>query len=312
MENFLLSFSSVLPLILNLAIGYFMMKIKLLDEHTSDKMNTAVFKLFLPLSLFNNIYHTDISSVFNGKLTIFMISALVISFLFLMVFVPIFVKTQNQKGVIIQAIFRGNFLIFGLPVVTALCGDEKVGLTSLLIGIIVPVYNILAVICMEFFREGKVNFKKVFLGMVKNPLIIASALGIVFVALGIKIPNVFEKSITDISKVATPMSLIVLGASFTFSSLKGNTAKLIWGALGRLVFTPLVFVPVAVYLGFRGIELATVLVFLASPTAVSSYVMAKQMGGDDVLAGQYVVVCSVSAIFTVFLWIYALVSFGLI
>lgn len=312
MENFLLSFSSVLPLILNLAIGYFMMKIKLLDEHTSGKMNTAVFKLFLPLSLFNNIYHTDISSVFNGKLTIFMISALVISFLFLMVFVPLFVKTQNQKGVIIQAIFRGNFLIFGLPVVTALCGDEKVGLTSLLIGIIVPVYNILAVICMEFFREGKVNFKKVFLGMVKNPLIIASVLGIVFVVLGIKIPTVFEKSITDISKVATPMSLIVLGASFTFSSLKGNTAKLIWGALGRLVFTPLVFVPVAVYLGFRGIELATVLVFLASPTAVSSYVMAKEMGGDDVLAGQYVVVCSISAIFTVFLWIYALVSFGLI
>ena len=312
MENFLLSFSSVLPLILNLAIGFFLMRINLLDKHTSDKMNTLVFKLFMPLSLFNNIYHTDISSVFNGKLTAFMLSALIISFIFLMVFVPLFVKTQNQKGVIIQAIFRGNFLIFGLPVVTALCGDEKVGLTSLLIGLIVPVYNILAVICMEFFREGKVNFKKVLLGMIKNPLIIASALGIAFVLIGIKIPTVFEKSITDIAKVSTPMSLIVLGASFTFSSLKGNMTKILWGAAGRLIITPLVFIPIAVYLGFRGIELATVLVFLASPTAVSSYVMAKQMGGDDVLAGQYVVVCSISAIFTVFLWIYALVSFGLI
>ncbi len=312
MNNFLLSFGAVFPLIANLLIGYFMKRINLLDDHTSDKMNTAVFKLFLPLSLFNNIYHTDISNVFNAKLTIFMVSALVISFLFLMVFVPLFVKTQNQKGVIIQAIFRGNFLIFGLPVVTALCGDEKVGLTSLLIGIIVPVYNILAVICMEFFREGKVNLKKVLLGMLKNPLIIASLSGILFVILRLKIPAILEKSIADISKVATPMSLIVLGASFTFSSLKGNTAKLIWGALGRLVFTPLIFIPIAVYMGFRGIELATVLVFLASPTAVSSYVMAKQMGGDDVLAGQYVIVCSVSAIFTVFLWIYTLVSMGLI
>lgn len=312
MNNFLLSFGAVFPLIANLLIGYFMKRVNLLDDHTSDKMNTAVFKLFLPLSLFNNIYHTDISNVFNAKLTIFMVSTLVISFLFLMIFVPLFVKTQNQKGVIIQAIFRGNFLIFGLPVVTALCGDENVGLTSLLIGIIVPVYNILAVICMEFFREGKVNLKKVLLGMLKNPLIIASVTGILFVILRLKFPAILEKSITDISKVATPMSLIVLGASFTFSSLKGNTAKLIWGALGRLVFTPLIFIPIAVYMGFRGIELATVLVFLASPTAVSSYVMAKQMGGDDVLAGQYVIVCSVSAIFTVFLWIYALVSFGLI
>lgn len=312
MENFLLSFSAVMPLILNLAIGFFLMKINLIDKHTSDKMNTLVFKVFMPLSLFSNIYHTDISNVFNMKLTVFMWAALIVSFLFLMFFVPLFVKTQNQKGVIIQAIFRGNFLIFGLPVVTALCGDENVGLTSLLIGLIVPVYNILAVVCMEYFREGNVNFRNVLWGMAKNPLIIASVLGIVFVLLGIKIPNIFDKSITDVAKVSTPLSLIVLGASFTFSSLKGNMTKILWGAAGRLIFTPLVFIPVAIYLGFRGIELATVLVFLASPTAVSSYVMAKQMGGDDVLAGQYVVVCSVSAIFTVFLWIYALVSMNLI
>ena len=312
MENFLLSFSAVMPLILNLAIGFFLMKINLIDKHTSDKMNTLVFKVFMPLSLFSNIYHTDISNVFNMKLTVFMWAALIVSFLFLMFFVPLFVKTQNQKGVIIQAIFRGNFLIFGLPVVTALCGDENVGLTSLLIGLIVPVYNILAVVCMEYFREGNVNFRNVLWGMAKNPLIIASVLGIVFVLLGIKIPNIFDKSITDVAKVSTPLSLIVLGASFTFSSLKGNMTKILWGAAGRLIFTPLVFIPVAIYLGFRGIELATVLVFLASPTAVSSYVMAKQMGGDDVLAGQYVVVCSISAIFTVFLWIYALVSMNLI
>ncbi len=312
MENFLLSFSAVMPLILNLAIGFFLMKINLIDKHTSDKMNTLVFKVFMPLSLFSNIYHTDISNVFNMKLTVFMWAALIVSFLFLMFFVPLFVKTQNQKGVIIQAIFRGNFLIFGLPVVTALCGDENVGLTSLLIGLIVPMYNILAVVCMEYFREGNVNFRNVLWGMAKNPLIIASVLGIVFVLLGIKIPNIFDKSITDVAKVSTPLSLIVLGASFTFSSLKGNMTKILWGAAGRLIFTPLVFIPVAIYLGFRGIELATVLVFLASPTAVSSYVMAKQMGGDDVLAGQYVVVCSVSAIFTVFLWIYALVSMNLI
>ena len=312
MENFLLSFSAVMPLILNLAIGFFLMKINLIDKHTSDKMNTLVFKVFMPLSLFSNIYHTDISNVFNMKLTVFMWAALIVSFLFLMFFVPLFVKTQNQKGVIIQAIFRGNFLIFGLPVVTALCGDENVGLTSLLIGLIVPMYNILAVVCMEYFREGNVNFRNVLWGMAKNPLIIASVLGIVFVLLGIKIPNIFDKSITDVAKVSTPLSLIVLGASFTFSSLKGNMTKILWGAAGRLIFTPLVFIPVAIYLGFRGIELATVLVFLASPTAVSSYVMAKQMGGDDVLAGQYVVVCSISAIFTVFLWIYALVSMNFI
>ena len=99
MENFLLSFSAVMPLILNLAIGFFLMKINLIDKHTSDKMNTLVFKVFMPLSLFSNIYHTDISNVFNMKLTVFMWAALVISFLFLMFFVPLFALQYLRKVV---------------------------------------------------------------------------------------------------------------------------------------------------------------------------------------------------------------------
>lgn len=312
MENFLLALSVIFPIFINLALGYFMMRLNILDDHSVNKINSSVFKVFLPLLLFYNVYSTNIQTALKPKLMLFSVVGTVVLFLVLLFVIPLIEKDNKKRGPIIQGIFRSNFVIFGIPVATLLCKKGDIAATSLLVAVIVPLFNVLAVFVMEFFRGERIDIKKTIKGVVSNPLIIASVVGLVFAFFKIKLPNILEKSISDISKIATPLALIALGASFTFKSVKGYTKQIIIGVLGKLVIVPFVLLSIAVMLGFRNGDLVSLMVLYSSPAAVSSFVMAKQMDADSLLAGHYVVLGSVFSIFTVFMWILILKNLMLI
>lgn len=312
MENLILSFNIVLPIFLILSLGYILKKLKILDELTTKNMNSINFKVFLPLLLFYNVYKTDLSVVFNPKLLIFSIISVILVFLLLFIIIPLLEKDNRKRGVIIQGIFRSNFVIFGVPVCEALFGQNATGVASMLIAVIVPLFNFLAVICLEIYRGGNINFKKIIKGIITNPLIIASIIGLFFIYFKIKLPTPIEKTINDISKIATPLAFILLGSSFTFSAFSLYIKQLSITILGKLIIVPGIVLYIAALLGFRNIELTCLLSVFASPTAVSSYTMAEQMDGDSILAGQIVVLTSIISIITVFLWIFILKQFHLI
>lgn len=312
MENLILSFNIVLPIFLILSLGYILKKLKILDELTTKNMNSINFKVFLPLLLFYNVYKTDLSVVFNPKLLIFSIISVILVFLLLFIIIPLLEKDNRKRGVIIQGIFRSNFVIFGVPVCEALFGQNATGVASMLIAVVVPLFNFLAVICLEIYRGGNINFKKIIKGIITNPLIIASIIGLFFIYFKIKLPTPIEKTINDISKIATPLAFILLGSSFTFSAFSVYIKQLSITILGKLIIVPGIVLYIAALLGFRNIELTCLLSVFASPTAVSSYTMAEQMDGDSILAGQIVVLTSIISIITVFLWIFILKQFHLI
>lgn len=312
MENLILSFNIVLPIFLILSLGYILKKLKILDELTTKNMNSINFKVFLPLLLFYNVYKTDLSVVFNPKLLIFSIISVILVFLLLFIIIPLLEKDNRKRGVIIQGIFRSNFVIFGVPVCEALFGQNATGVASMLIAVVVPLFNFLAVICLEIYRGGNINFKKIIKGIITNPLIIASIIGLFFIYFKIKLPTPIEKTINDISKIATPLAFILLGSSFTFSAFSLYIKQLSITILGKLIIVPGIVLYIAALLGFRNVELTCLLSVFASPTAVSSYTMAEQMDGDSILAGQIVVLTSIISIITVFLWIFILKQFHLI
>ena len=167
-------------------------------------------------------------------------------------------------------------------------------------------FNILSVVALEVFRGGKPNLKKILLGIIKNPLIIASLSALALLLLGIRLPGVLEKTLQDISKVATPLALLVLGGTFDFSKLRGSLLEMSVGVIGRLIVVPAVFLPVFHALGFQGLEMGAVLMMLASPTAVSSFPMAVEMDADGTLAGQIVVGSTLLCMLTLFFWIFLL------
>jgi len=312
MENLVLSFNVVLPLCLCIALGYFLYRINMIEEDTQKNMNKLVFRVFLPVYIFNSIYTTDIAKVFDVRLVALTVFGILGIFMALMVLIPRIEQENAKRGVMVQAIFRSNFVLFGVPIAASLCGEVNVGPTSLLVGFVVPMFNILAVVCLESFRGGKPDVKKILRGIATNPLIIASVLGIALNLLHIPLPTGVKKGVADIGKIATPLSLVVLGAGFRFNAIRGYVRQIVICLTGKLIISPLLAVLVGVLLGLRNEMLVPVLAVFGSPIAVSSYTMAEQMEGDGRLAASLVVLTSVCSILTMFLFIFALKQMGLV
>lgn len=312
MENLILSFNVVLPLCLCIALGYFLYRINMIEEATQKNMNKLVFRVFLPIYVFNSIYTTDIAKMFDLRLVGLTVFGILGIFAVLMVIIPRIERDNAKRGVMVQAIFRSNFVLFGVPIATSLCGEANIGPTSLLVGFVVPIFNVLAVVCLESFRGGKPDYRKMLRGIATNPLIIGSVLGIALNMLHVQLPTGVHKSVSDLGKIATPLSLVVLGAGFRFNAIRGYVRQIAICLTGKLIVSPLLAVTIGVMLGLRNEMLVPVLAVFGSPIAVSSYTMAEQMDGDGRLAASLVVLTSVCSIVTMFLFIFALKQLGLV
>lgn len=309
MESLLLSWGAICPIFLLMLLGYALKSMKLVDRKVFDGMNKLVFKVFLPVLLFRNIYDTETSQVFDAKLVVFAVVGVLAVFILGCFLVKWLTPDNSRRGVMLQGFFRSNYSILGIPLVDYVCGTS--GLVSLMVAVVVPLFNVLAVISLERFRSGSINIGKMAKGVITNPLIIGCLLGILFLFTGLKLPSVIDKAAGDAAKIATPLAIIVLGASFDFSALGGRVKELLITVSARLLVIPLIAIGAAVLLGFSGEALACIMVIFGSPVAVSSFAMAQQMGGDEPLAAQVVVVSSAACLFTLFLWIFALNSLGL-
>ena len=314
MESLKLSFNAVLPIFILMLLGYFLKKIKITDKKGFDTMNKLVFKVFLPVLLFYNIYTTDLGSIFDVKLITFSVLRVLLVFV-IGYFVAIIITKDNLKrGVVLQGFFRSNLALLGLPLIGYIYGENSGGLISLVLSIIVPLFNVLAVFTLERFCRGKAKLDiiDVLKGVIKNPLIIGCLVGILFLVLGIKLPVVLEKSVKDISSVATPLAIIALGAEFEYKTIKESSKELLITVCAKLVIIPFVMLLLATLLGFRGEALSCILVVFGTPIAVSSFSMVQQMGGDEHLAAHIVIMSSAFCLLSLFGWIYGLSYLGLI
>ena len=160
MENLVLSFNVMLPILILLLFGYGLKYFKVVDSSSMKSINSINFKIFLPILLFNNIYNTDLDYAFNPKLLVFTGVSVISVFTILFILVPFFEKDDKKRGVLIQGIGRTNFVIFGIPIASALFGETAVGCASMLVAIVVPLVNVFSVIALEVYRGTKLNFKK--------------------------------------------------------------------------------------------------------------------------------------------------------
>lgn len=306
MYNFFVALNAVLPMFIMLAIGFGVRKVRIIDETHLPVLNKIVFNVFFPFLMFNNIYAFDVSAEFNATLLLYAVIAVAVIYALAVGFSLLFEKSNKSRGALIQAIYRSNFVLMGLPIVGNIFGSGRLGMTSMLVTVIVPMYNILAVITLEVFRGESIKLIKILKGIATNPLIIGSLAGILTAGLGIELPEIAENVISDMASAATPLALIVLGASFEFASIKKYRKNLIAVILSRLIIVPAISLSGAIIIGFRGIDLVSLIGIFASPCAVSSYTMARQMDSDYELAAGSVVFTTMLSCLTLFGWIYFL------
>lgn len=310
MESLQIAAEIVLPLFLMMAVGYIIRVSGMMNETSVRQTNKAIFKVFLPLLVFRNIYTTTLTESFDSRLLFYAAAGVALQFLLALCIAFLSGRDNSKRGVMLQGMFRSNFVLFGIPVCTALFGDRAAGLASILIAVIIPLYNVLAVISLEMFNGGRPNVLQVLLGIITNPLILASAAGILCLAFQIVLPSFLESTVASLSSIATPLAFVILGASFSFRKVGGCIKELCVTLGVKLLFFPILFLGLAILLGFRGPQLAVLLTVFASPVAVSSFTMAQQMGGDDKLAGQLVIFSSILSVFTMFLFIFLLKQFA--
>lgn len=311
MENLMISANAVLPMCLVMALGYGMRRLGWLRREEISTINKIAFRIFLPCLLYYNIYCSDLSGSFDPLLMAFAVGGVLLTFGLALGYTLLTEKLPERRGVLIQGMFRSNYVIMGIPVATALLGADQLGTVSILIAVIVPLFNMLAVVVLEVFRGQKPKPLHILGQIAKNPLVIGSVLGILTLVAGIRLPHILEQTIQSVSAIASPLQLFLLGAFFQFSGLKTYRRELVTVSIAKLIVSPGLFLGLGALLGFRGVAFVSLIGIFASPTAVNSFTMAQQMGGDAELAGDIVVTTSAASILTMFLWIFLFKSLGM-
>lgn len=311
MENLMISANAVLPMCLVMALGYGTRRLGWLRREEISTINKIAFRIFLPCLLYYNIYCSDLSGSFDPLLMAYAVGGVLLTFGLALGYTLLTEKLPERRGVLIQGMFRSNYVIMGIPVATALLGADQLGIVSILIAVIVPLFNMLAVVVLEVFRGQKPKPLHILGQIAKNPLVIGSVLGILTLFAGIRLPHILEQTIQSVSAIASPLQLFLLGAFFQFSGLKTYRRELVTVSIAKLIVSPGLFLGLGALLGFRGVAFVSLIGIFASPTAVNSFTMAQQMGGDAELAGDIVVTTSAASILTMFLWIFLFKSLGM-
>ena len=309
MENFLLALNVVLPIFFIMTLGFLLKKLRMVDKHSLNIMNKLVFRVFMSTLLFLNVYNIgDFSALSIDNLKLLGYAFIIILVVFFIALPK--VKDKKKLSVLIQGVYRGNFVLFGLAIVDSIYGKDGLATVSLLTIVVIPTFNVLAVIILEYYSGREISKLKLLKQVIKNPLIIATLLGIAFIMFKINIPKSIYKTLSDISKIATPLAFIVLGAELKFGNMLKNIKYLISVNILRLIGNPLITVGIGKLVGFQGIELVALLSMSACPPAVASYTMAKEMNADGDLAGEIVATTSMLSIFTIFCWVFMLKNLG--
>ena len=312
-ESFMVALNAVAPFLILLSVGFLAVRTGLTDRAFMARMNALNFRLFFPFLMFSNVYSARPEDLPSLTLMLFGPVSVLLLIAVLLIVVPRIVKENPRRGTIIQAVFRSNFIIYGIPLTASVFGAERSSVCGMMVMIMVTLFNTAAVIVLEIFRDGgKIRLKPLLLGLVRNPLLQGCAAGLLCWLLQIRLPDFIASPVSSLSSLATTLAMIALGASLVFDELKKNRRALTAVLLIRLLLLPLIALPAAWLLGLRGVELFLVLMIFGTPVATASYPMAQNMGGDGQLAGQLVFVSTVASLGSVFLFIYAMSRLGLL
>ena len=316
MNDFIFSINVTFPIFLVMVIGWVLKQIGMLNDNFVTVANRFNFKVTLPFMLFRDISSVDIKAVFDLKFVLFCAIASSICFWVIWGATKLFLKDHTMRGAFVQAAFRSSAAVMGLAFISNIYGASAMG-PLMIIGA-VPLYNIYSVLVLTFEADhgeeardtGKI--KQACINIAKNPIIIAIVLGLVVALAGIHFPTIVNKTVNSVAQMATPLALIALGAGFEGRKALAKMKPTLWASAIKLVIQPLIFLPVAAYLGFHGEKMIAILIMLAAPATPSCYIMAKNMKNDGVLTASIVVMTTLLAAFTLTGWIYILRVMALI
>ena len=330
MENLIFSLNATLPIFLLMVLGYIFNKIHLIDDKAASWMNKFVFKVALPLLVFQDLAEQDFMGTWNGKFVFFCFTATIVSIAVIALFSRLVIKDKSVRGEFIQGSYRSSAALLGIAFIHNIYGEASTGMAPLMILGSVPLYNIFAVIILTLTAGAEVDaagageesttqsnekralMKKTLIGIITNPIIIGILAGLLWSVLKIHEPKILKTTVTNLGSLATPLGLMSMGATFDFKKALGNAKVAFLASFIKLFVLVAVFMPIAVHMGFAGEQIVAILVMLGSATTVSCYIMSKSMGHEGVLSSSIIMLTTFGCSFSLTFWLFILKSFGII
>lgn len=321
MDSFIYSINSTVPIFLVMIVGWVIKQLGVIDDHFANVANKYVFKAALPVLLFRDLSKADFYSQFDIRFVGYCAIVTIAMFGGVWIFTDLLMKDKTMRGSFIQCSCRSSAAILGMAFIQNMYSET--GMAPLMIVAAVPLFNVISVVALTFKANPvdgvsiedmpkKDGIKKACLNIVTNPIIIGIVVGLLASLVRLQLPAILDKTVNSIAQTATPIALICIGAGFEGRKAIKKIKPTLVGTFIKLIGLAAIFIPIAVYMGFRNQELMAILIMLASPTTVTSYIMSKNMNNDEVLASSIIVLTTVLSSITLTGWIFILRSFGLI
>lgn len=313
LENLLFACNAVLPTFAIILLGVGLKKIGVLQDALIRQGNALCFQVLFPVLVFFSLYNTETVDLSYLKLILIALGIIALSLLVLLWIVPRVVSDRRRMAVLIQSIYRGNFMLYGLPFSKTLGGATSVAMATSMMAVTLPVLNVIGVFVYSLFSEvkEKPDLKHTAAQSLKNPILWGVVIGFVCRMLAVPLPEFLYSAGMDLSGIATPFAFLLLGGQFHLSSAKRNWKALLVGVGTKLVILPVVVLFLSIYgMGITGTALVPIFIFVAAPTAITNYQMAVQFDADAELAGDFLIYSMLFSILTMFVFIYVLRSGG--
>lgn len=296
----------VAPIFFIVFLGYLLVRVRLFNDNFINVASRLVFTVTLPALVFMSISKMDFQATFNGPLLGYVAVATLISYGLIWWLGQRWINSPSDLAAFIQGAFRSNYGIIGLAISFNLFGDSGLAQASLLLALIIPLYNVLSIICLTLPLQAnrKIDLGQTLIQIAKNPLILAVLLALPFSYYQIQLPQVIRSTGHYFANLTLPLALLAIGGSLNLKSLHDTSGSAFWATLTKLLLLPLILTPIAALFGFSGQSLAMLMVLFGSPTAAASFVMAKAMGANAQLSANIILTTTLGSMITLSAGIY--------
>jgi len=307
--------NSLIPIFSVIGLGMLLRHRGFLSGESTRAFNRFAYYFGLPLLLFYKIANVE---TLAGSQNLVLVALLLTSALTALLswWITGFLDVPaNQRGTVIQASFRGNLAFLGWPLILFLieplaAADKEAVETALLIALAPTIlfYNVgsvFALACYNSDSQNSFSWASVAKSMVENPLIWACAGGVLFQVLDLSLPTAVNRTCALIGNSAFPLALVGIGSQLISISGASHWKASLLPTATKCIICPLLGWGIGTLIGLSGVELLATLIMCATPTAVSSYILADQMKGDGDLAASTVVFCTAFSfpVLAILIWI---------
>lgn len=294
--------ANVLPAFLVLGLGALLRRWGRLTAESASGLNRLTANVALPALLLLTIGTSPLATGFSAPLTAvttLLVVAMAMAAFFLAGALGL---PPSQQGVFSQAAFRGNLAYMAFPVILASLGEEGLRRAALTSAVLIPVMNFLAVVVLQLAHGGRREWGKLAWAVLTNPLVLGANLGLVLSAFSWQPWAWLYGTLKIVADFALPAALLALGAQLDVEKLRDVRGPLILASFAKLVLLPGAGFFLLRALNLPPLEVQVGVLLLASPTAVASYPVAVEMGGDARLAGAAVLITTALAFPAFVLW----------